>query len=329
MNATLDTAPAGYAPSAPVGIGRAHAKAILFGEHAVVYGSPALAIPVPTLTTTVHARSAPEVSVDSELYTGPAAGAPERIAPVLTAISSTLHQLHTPGRSAAGAHVRISSDIPPDRGLGSSAAVAAALAQAIAKAHGRDLDADARFEIVQEAERRAHGNPSGLDARTVLAPGPIQFHRGHVTPLPIAVGLTFVLADSGVPGSTATAVAGVRAMHDTDLGTTARLIDALARTAASGRHALAAGDLPGLGALMSEAHENLRALGVSLPALNNLVATAHAHGALGAKLTGGGLGGCVLALVPTEEAGARLSEALRHAGAHGVWQVNVPPSTHS
>lgn len=329
MNATLDTAPAGYAPVAPVGIGRAHAKAILFGEHAVVYGAPALAIPIPTLRATVHATAAQETSLESELYTGPAARAPDRISPVLTAISAALTQLRRPGRIAAGVHVRISSDIPPDRGLGSSAAVAAALAKATAKAYGGDLDAGALFEIVQEAERRAHGTPSGLDARTVLAGGPIQFHAGHVMPLAIGTELTFVLADSGVPGSTAAAVAGVRAMYDTDLGTTSRLIGALTRTAEDGRRALAAGDLPTLGALMSEAHENLRALGVSLPALNNLVATARAHGALGAKLTGGGLGGCILALAPTGAHAAELSEALAGAGARGVWQVNVPPSPHS
>ncbi len=326
MNATLDTAAPRYVDSAPAGVGRAHAKAILLGEHAVVYGAPALAIPVPKLRTTARAVRAEGIHLDSELYRGAAQGAPARLGPVVTAINATLDHLRSAGTETDGVHVRIASDIPPDRGLGSSAAVAAAVAEGVASAHLLTLDPDAWFEIVQEAERHAHGNPSGLDARTVLAAGPIQFHDGVVRPVSIGTDFTFVLADSGVPGSTATAVAGVRAIHDTDPGAAGGHIDSLARLTAAGEVALRHGNLPALGEAMSAAHEHLRALGVSIPELDALVDTSHRHGALGAKLTGGGLGGCVLALAPSHAAGSRLAAGLRAAGAPSVWQIRVNSS---
>lgn len=363
MNATLDQAHTRDLEAPRLGMARAHAKAILFGEHAVVYGAPALSIPVPELTAWVHAELAPGIYIDSDLYTGPAENAPDRLGPVSTAITATLAYLRELGGSTgstrttgttrttgstgtnratsngrarsngrlttprreefAGAAVRIRSDIPPDRGLGSSAAVAAAIAGAVADAYGAVLNPEARFEIAQEAERRAHGNPSGLDARTVLADAPIRFESGRVTRQPIGQDLTFVLADSGVPGSTATAVAGVRAMRDTDLGTVDRIIERLAGLARDGADALGAGDAASVGAGMTAAHEELRRLGVSIPELNSLAAAACAGGALGAKLTGGGIGGCVLALAESPHHADDLARALRSAGARGVVTTTV------
>lgn len=324
MNATLDTAPPRYVESGPVGSGRAHAKAILFGEHAVVYGAPAIALPMPGLATTVQATPAAVTYLESELYTGRATSAPARLGPVLTAIEATLAHLREHGVPTRGVKISIRSEVSPDRGLGSSAAVAAAIAQAVAGAYLVTLTNQECFEIAQVAERYAHGTPSGLDARTVLAAEPIHFHNGLVRPVTIGTELTFVLADSGVPGSTATAVAGVRAMHDTDLGTARRIIAALAELATQGEHWLRAGNLADLGAGMNAAHEHLRTLGVSVPELNHLVAAARSNGAFGAKLTGGGLGGCILALAPTPAAAPEIAAALRAAGAPSVWQIQVP-----
>lgn len=324
MNATLDTAATRYVRLAPAGIGTAHAKAILFGEHAVVYGAPALAVPVRELTTVVRAARNRGTSIESSLYTGPAAAAPARLGPVTIAIEATLAHLRETGRAdARGADVHITSHIPPDRGLGSSAAVAAAVAEAIARAFDRELGPQARFEIVQRAERHAHGTPSGLDARTVLASAPIHFQDGQVRPLGVGTDLALVLADSGIPGSTATAVAGVRTMRETDLGTAARAITGLGELAEAGERALRAGDAGAVGAAMTAAHDHLRRLGVSIPELNNLVGAAERLGALGAKLTGGGLGGCVLALAPTPAAAPDLAAGLLRSGARAVWQVAV------
>lgn len=327
MNATLDTVPLGHLDSAPIGVGRAHAKTILVGEHAVVYGAPAIAIPVPDLTTVVHAVAGQEVTLNSDLHTGPVDQAPKRLGPVITAISAALNQVRAQGvPDVAGVEVTISSDIPPDRGLGSSAAVAAAIAQAVAGAYHTRFDDSTRFAIAQQAERHAHGNPSGLDTHTVMAGAPIRFSHGGVEPIKIKDGFHLVLADSGVPGSTATAVAGVKTLFETDLGTAHRSIDALSALTTEVGHALSQGDLAAVGEAMTQAHEHLRTLGVSIPELNNLVAQARKAGALGAKLTGGGLGGCVLALTPTAKTAHDVAAALHSAGATRVWQLRVDQS---
>src|SRR5699024_6242019 len=155
---------------ARTGTGSAHAKAILLGEHAAVYGAPALAVPLHGLGVQAEVTPAEGIHLGSELFTGPAADAPARLWPVLTAVRAALD--HQPALD--GATVRIESAVPYERGLGSSAAVAAAGARAVADLGGTDLCADAQYAVVQEAERVAHGQPSGLDA----APSPLAGRSG-------------------------------------------------------------------------------------------------------------------------------------------------------
>lgn len=304
------------------GVGRAHAKAILLGEHAVVYGAPAIALPVRELVAEAHVTATDgAIQISSELHTGEAVTAPVHLRPLLTAVGASLERLCPPG---VGVSLRLTSDIPHGRGLGSSAAVAAAVARAIADLSGRQLAPEMLHEIVQEAERVAHGNPSGLDARTVVAPSAIRFKAGVVSQLEIGRALTFVLADSGVPGSTVEAVGGVRTRRLANpLGTDA-LIEGLAELTEAAKEDLAAGDMSALGARMDRAHSLLGLLGVSTPVLDALVATARRTGALGAKLTGGGLGGCILALAASPAAASELAGRLRTAGAVNTWTTEVP-----
>lgn len=304
------------------GVGRAHAKAILLGEHAVVYGAPAIALPVRELLAeaTVTATDG-AVQISSRLHTGEASTAPVHLRPLLTAVGASLERLCPSG---VGVSLRLTSDIPHGRGLGSSAAVAAAVARAVADLSGSELSSEVLHEIVQEAERVAHGNPSGLDARTVVAEGAIRFRSGVVAPLDIARPLTFVLADSGVPGSTVEAVSAVRTRRLGDPVGTDALIDGLAELTEAARTDLEAGDGGALGARMDRAHGLLGLLGVSTPGLDALVATARRAGALGAKLTGGGLGGCIIALAASPAGAQELAAALRAAGAANTWTTEVP-----
>ncbi|QBE48144.1 mevalonate kinase [Leucobacter triazinivorans] len=329
MNSSLPTRPrpseAGPAGERAVGTGTAHAKAILFGEHAVVYGAPAIAVPLHQLEVETMIRPTPgsELRIESELFAGTASSAPEVLRPVITAVRAALGAVGAVGAEEMQAQLRVRSAIPHGRGLGSSAAVAAAIARAAADLFGTELDADAFHEIVQRAERVAHGNPSGIDARAVSAAGPIRFHGGSARPTGVGAPLTFVLADSGVPGSTAAAVAGVRERRAADPVRMDRAISQLADIAEGSVLDLELGDRSALGSRMLEAHALLGRIGVSTVQLDALVEAARAAGAHGAKLTGGGLGGCVLALAESEAQAEHIALALRSTGAPRTWTTTV------
>ena len=297
----------------------AHAKVILLGEHAVVHGAPAIALPVHGLTLTASVtRTDRPLWIDSVLYRGPITGAPELLAAPITAIVETLGFVGAP---AAGRAVRIDGEIPAERGLGSSAAVAAAIAGAVARSAGGELDAEQRFTLTQAAERVAHGTPSGLDARAVVSETPVWFHAGEARALRSAFGGVFVIADTGLRGRTREAVAAVAALKAAE---PARVADVIARIQDHTEAAvadLAADDRASLGRRMSSTHELLRVLTVSSPPLDRLVAAASSAGALGAKLTGGGRGGCVLALAGTAEAAETVAAALRAHGAERTWML--------
>ncbi|SDQ08689.1 mevalonate kinase [Leucobacter chromiiresistens] len=337
------------------GAGAAHAKAILFGEHAVVYGAPAIAIPVDSLTAeaTIERGGPAGLRIASSLYTGPVDGAPARLTPVVTAIRASLERAGladlarseagaadagagavadgAAGASAAdapavadGALVTIASSIPHERGLGSSAAVAAAIARAAFDLAGAELDGETLFDLIQTAERVAHGKPSGIDARTVAATGAIRFTRGAVAPIRIGAPLILAFADTGHPGSTAQAVGSVQALREREPASTDALLSRLAEIAEHSIEDLAAGDRAAVGAAMSEAHAILHRVGVSSDHLDAIVAAACAAGASGAKLTGGGLGGCVIAVASSTAHAEQIGAAMRDAGAERTWTVEVP-----
>ena len=304
-----------------VGTGTATAKTILFGEHAVVYGHPAIAVPITTIPVTATARhGAGHSTLRSALYHGRIHTAPERLQPTVAAVRAALDAA---GAAEENVAVDIRSEIPAERGLGSSAAVAAAVVSATSALFGRTLTPDERHELIQIAERAAHGRPSGLDARAVVASGPVWFQSGAVSTLDVSGPVALVLADSGVAGRTREAVAGVRALRDDRPAHVDALISRLGALSAVARDALAGADADLVGTTMTEAHALLGELGVGDPALDHLVNTAVRGGALGAKLTGGGRGGCVVAVARDDAHAAQLVARLRQAGAPAAWRTHL------
>lgn len=318
------TPAAGIDDGAPPAVGRASAKTILFGEHAVVYGHPAIALPVRAIGVTASARrsSAPS-TLRSSLYHGRLDAAPARLAPTVAAVEAALEAA---GCAGAGVAVDVRSEIPAERGLGSSAAVAAAIVRAVGGAFGSHPDPDELHALIQIAERAAHGRPSGLDARSVVATGPVWFAGGNATALAVGGRMSFVLADSGVAGRTREAVGGVRRLRESRPQQVDAILERLGGLSALGRDALAAADAERVGAGMSEAHRLLGELGVGEPALDHLVAAAARGGALGAKLTGGGRGGCVVAVARDAAHADRLVADLRRAGAPAAWSTHLEAS---
>ncbi|WP_280408327.1 mevalonate kinase [Nocardia brasiliensis] len=320
-------------PSTAVGSGRASGKAILIGEHAVVYGVPAIAIPVPSLTLAAVARLTSslrrstvdcpvEIHIDcaAGISTAGSATVPRREDGVAVAIAtaSTLWGVQR-GRIT----IEISGNLPPARGVGFSAACAAAAVRAYAASTGNHLDAKTLFDLVQCAEQRTHGRASGVDAATVTAAGPIIFRNGTARLLVTNLDAVVILADTGEPGLTRVAVRTVESVLNRQPGNTRLLLNTSRRLVDSALRALAAADADSLGARMTEFHRLLAEFGVSTIAVDRLVDAALGAGALGAKLTGGGLGGCVIALATPSTVPAVI-EALAEQGAVRTWTIPIP-----
>lgn len=259
--------------------GHGFGKLILVGEHAVVYGHPALAFGVDRGTTLRVAGAEGPTQLHMP---GPRAPAPD---PRLRALMSE-HFGDT------GAHLTLTTDLPIGRGMGSSASLAVALARAHLAWNSRPADPDALWSHAMATERRFHGNPSGVDVACALHGGVLRFVRGApptFTSLACPAWQVVVL-DSGVAGPTAELVERVRRQRPRiDL-----LLERVGELVGEAEEALH--DPPALGRLLDENHAILRQIGVSSPTLDDLVGLARGAGAWGAKLSGAGGGGVVIAL---------------------------------
>jgi mevalonate kinase len=300
-------------------------KLILAGEHAVVYGQPAIAIPLQALRATV-AIAAAEDGAGLTVH-APDLGAVWRLraqAPLSDLAERTLSFLAIPEPDAT---LTISSTIPIASGMGSGAAVGAALVRALAGLAGRELDAATVSELVYESERAFHGTPSGIDNTVVAYERPIIFQRQPAGPpaiTPLAVGgpWHFVVADTGVASETRAVVGDLRRRWQADPGHYEGQFARVGALVGRIEAALLGDDGVALGLLLTENQARLRDLGVSSAELDGLVAAALAAGALGAKLSGGGWGGVMLALV--EPGGsAAVAAALLAAGATRVWATEL------
>lgn len=314
---TSDKGPEGPAPL--LAEASAPAKLILLGEHAVVYGQPALALPLPALRAEarVYAADHPFRIEAPALAEGGAplaidlAAESEDPGPLAAAAIAALH--HAGRNPRTPWLLRLSSRIPVGRGLGSSAAVAVALVRAIGQAAEEDWDAATVATLAFASERKAHGTASGVDNTVIAHEAPIRFARGRATPLAIGAPFTLLVADSGQPGSTRAMVAGVRERREARAAVYEDWFARIGRLVDEAAGAIAEGDLPRLGRLMSSNHLVLQAMRVSTPRLDALVAAARHAGALGAKLSGAGGGGIAIALVRPEHEAA-VGAALRAAG---------------
>lgn len=295
------------------------AKIILVGEHAVVYGVPAIAVPVSSLRAFAHA-------VPAETFEIRAQDLGKRLSldadePLAHLARLTLERL---GCSQAPAFaIEVHSQIPVASGLGSGAAISAAVARAICAGLGQSLDNDALNALVYEIERFYHGTPSGIDNTVIVYEQPIWFVRGQgIETLSVGTEFSFVVADTGVPAPTYESVGDVRRLYETQAERIQPILERIRAISQQARHALAQGDAIGLGRLMNENQECLEALTVSSPELERLVQAARHAGALGAKLSGGGRGGNMLALVTPETAETVHTELLK-AGAKRAFITRI------
>jgi len=303
-------------------------KIILFGEHAVVYGYPAIAVPLTAVQVTVSAEAAPSGSGitlhAADLGRTLALADLQPADPLYDALAYPIHlALQTLRCPAPDLRLTVRSTIPIASGLGSGAALAAALIRAVWGALGQPLDDDVLNPLVYEVEKRHHGTPSGIDNTTIVYARPVYFVREQPPQtFTVARPFTLLVADSGHSSPTRLTVADVRHRYDADPTGTGAVLARIGAIAEQARQAIEAGEIAALGPLMDENHALLAELTVSSPHLDQLCQAARAAGAQGAKLSGGGRGGNMIALVQEDSADA-VAEALRRAGAVRVLTTRV------
>lgn len=288
----------------------ASAKIILMGEHAVVYGTPSIAMPVAELRAWAEIMPSEQFQIEA-LDTGQTfhLGDDEPLA--------RLADLALQALKANAPKVKISlrADIPIASGLGSGAALSTALARALALACGQQWNLETLNDVVYQVEKLYHGTPSGVDNTVIVYERPIWFVRQRpIETLDVGTDFCFVVADSGVPAPTYESVADVRRLMEADPKRVRSVIDDIGSLVEQARSCLAQGQAEELGYLMDANQDCLRHLTVSSDELEKLIETARKHGALGAKLSGGGRGGNMLALVH-EQATESVRLALLGVGA--------------
>ncbi len=299
-------------------------KVILFGEHAVVYGRPAIAVPL----TQVRARAvvepnsaeavrliAPDLALDILLSD----------APDDDPLAATVRQVAQAARLSElpGLILTVTSQIPIASGLGSGAAISAAIVRALAAYLGlAELSSDERVSaLTYEVEKIHHGTPSGIDNTVVSFERPVYFVRRQpqnlVAAFLVASPLRLLVADTGVGSATKSVVGDVRRRWLAEPARFEAMFDRCGGIAKAARAAIEQGDVLKVGELMSANHAVLQEMTVSSPELDRLVGAAVDAGALGAKMSGAGRGGNMVALVPLEAEEA-VRTALSANGAHTV-----------
>ena len=207
--------------------------------------------------------------------------------------------------------------------MGSSAAVANATILAIFDYFDAQAGPEILFELAQVSERIAHGNPSGLDAKITVSDKPLYFIKDQgAFAFEIAAKGYLVVADTGEKGQTKLAVAALGEKRAANPARINDLIVKLGELSNEVRECLKNNDLRTMGEAMTASQTYLSQLGISNQSLDRLVEAALAAGALGAKLTGGGWGGCMLALVPDLAAAKRIEEALLAQHASQTWLLS-------
>ena len=302
---------------------RGHGKIILLGEHAVVYGKPGLAA---GLSRGAYARATraaePMLAIEPwgvEVHAGHAEADPER---------ETLRQAFAAlltGYAGAAPTLRVDAvvELAAGAGLGASAALSVAIVRALDEALGLQRADDAVAELALAAERVFHGNPSGLDSALAAHAGVALYRKGQpLERVRVREPVWFVVAHSGQGGSTKETVASVARQRERSPDKVSQVLDAIEELVLTGRAALESGEPTRLGQVMELNQKLLNALLLSTSRIEAMCTIARQAGALGAKLTGGGGGGCMIAL-GADAAGAEVVRAALAAAGHDAFVTVV------
>jgi len=261
-------------------------KVILFGEHSVVYGYPAIAVPVKNLSLTVEATAHSLLAVESPDF--------EDVDLLQKGVVKILEKLETENHNI---RLNITTTLPLASGLGSSAAFAVAATKAIAEFYNIPLTERQVIETSYEAEKVFHGTPSGIDNTVVGYSAPVWFVKDKESDIiKINSPLNMLIVDTGIKSKTSEVVAEVRERYEKNKDEYKAIFYDIESTATKARVALEDGYIKVLGKLMNENQTALERIGVSTPEIDDIIATAKNAGAIGAKISGAGRGGNVIIL---------------------------------
>lgn len=295
-------------------------KVILFGEHSVVYRGPAVVLAIDRRARIVaEERTDDRIHIDSEdlgfsgYFEGniyhPTRGEAWRgkgLAALNEAAKKTM--IHV-GRET-GLNLVLRSEIPIAVGLGSSAAICVATVAAVGALLGGSLSNEEINSLAYEGEKVIHGAPSGVDNNISTYGGVLRYERGvGFERLKVECASPLIIGNTRRRRSTHKMVDAVRELRERNTDIVDRIIDALGTISGEGLNALIKNDMYCMGELMNISHGLLAALGVSSPELDSMVHASRKAGAFGAKLTGAGGGGCMIAVAKDGDA-ARVEEAI-------------------
>lgn len=299
------------------GLGVSHAKIILIGEHAVVYGHPGIALPFLPLETRIRVSLNDEDFLSSSLFKGSMTHLPQELLFIKFMVDELRTSMHY-----GPVLVEIENHIPNSAGMGSSAAISGALVEALYDLSETPLTPKLRFEKTQLAEKLVHGSASGIDALTTTSDNAWYFIKGK-EPEPLNINLPgyLVVANTGIKGSTKEAVEKVAKLFTQNLAQ--GHLESLGLMSILVKEAIEKSSIEEIAKYMNQAHFHLQELGVSHPKLDAMVEEALQLGALGAKLTGGGLGGSMIALVESQFIAQKIIQQFKKNHTQEVWMMDL------
>ena len=300
-----------------MGRGSGFGKTILFGEHFVVHGVPGIASAVDSAAVATVKKAAGGINVTDE-RSGAKGYAEKKKLQQIESIERMLKAMDMDLKT--GMDIWLGGNLPGFSGLGASAASSVAIARAIAEEFGLDLSDEQINDVAYEAEKAYAGNPSGIDNTAATFGGLIWFKKNladgtnTIKQLSIREPVEIVIGNTGIVANTKAMVEGVAERKKQNPKTYDAIFKQAEELAVKGRKALEAFDLKQVGELMNENHRLLQQIEVSCKELDMLVELARKEGAFGAKMTGGGGGGCMLALTPGERLQQKVASAIEGKG---------------
>ncbi|WP_129044959.1 mevalonate kinase [Companilactobacillus metriopterae] len=300
-----------------IGTGKSHGKIIIMGEHAVVYGYPAIALPLLSIPVIVQIKQSSEKYISSRYYAGTLKDIPETLSGIKVLINQLDEKLNHNNLSYT---ITIDSSLPIERGLGSSAAISAAIVDAFFDFFKVKLKNSEQLSYINDSETVNHGKASGLDGVTVISDESILFSKDKpVERFSFSSSGFIIIADSGVKGKTKQTVAEVRDMYNKDEKTIAPILEKLGDYTLEAYEALKSNNLAELGKTFNSANLLLSQLDLGSTETDRLIEAANRGGSLGSKITGGGKGGCIICLASNLRSAQKIRNELQLANAYQTW----------